>query len=86
LQVLLLSFEGKDLETKSREVFRLLRAIQKDYQKVNDNFETLQKHLTNAHNMMGDVLSIFSQLGQKISSTRNLEIEKKKIDLPEGDT
>ena len=78
LQVLLLSFEGKDLETKSREVFRLLRAIQKDYQKVNDNFGTLQKHLTNAHNMMGTVFNMFSQLGQKINSTQNLGLGTKK--------
>ena len=31
LQVLLLSFQGKDLESKSKQVFQLLRGIQKDY-------------------------------------------------------
>jgi DNA recombination protein RmuC len=77
LQVLLLSFEGKDLEQKSREVFRLLRAIQKDYEKVNDNLGTLQKHLTNAFNMLGNVFSSFIQLGQKINSTQNLGIGTK---------
>jgi DNA recombination protein RmuC len=72
LQVLLLSFEGKDLELKSKEVFRILRAIQKDYGKVEDNLSTLQKHLNNAYNMMGNVFSAFNQLGQKITSTQNL--------------
>lgn len=72
LQVLLLSFEGKDLEVKSREVFRILRAIQKDYSKVNDNLGVLQKHLTNAYNMMSAVVSSFTQLGQKITSTQSL--------------
>jgi len=72
LQVLLLSFEGKDLETKSREVFRILRAVQKDYTKVEDNISVLQKHLNNAYNMMSSVITSFTQLGQKISSTQSL--------------
>jgi len=41
----------------------------------------LQKHLTNAHNMMGDVLSVFAVLGQKISSTKNLDSGKEEKDL-----
>src|SRR4030043_899238 len=79
LQVLLLSFEGKDLEAKSREVFKILRGMHKDYAKVGDNLSTLQKHLTNAFNMMGNVFSSFTQLGQKISQTKNLGdgVEKK---------
>jgi DNA recombination protein RmuC len=72
LQVLLLSFEGKDLEVKSREVFKLLRAIQKDYAKVEDNMNTLQKHLTNAFNMMGQVFGSFTIMGQKITSSQKL--------------
>jgi len=72
LQVILVSFEGKDLESKSREVFRILRAVQKDYSKVENNLGILQKHLTNAFNMMGNVFSSFTQLGQKISSTQSL--------------
>ncbi len=78
LQVLLLSFEGKDLELKSKEVFRTLRAIQKDYGKVEENLGTLQKHLNNAYNMMSNVFSSFNQLGQKISSTQNISGEKRK--------
>lgn len=72
LQVLLLSFEGKDLEAKSKEVFRILRAIQNDYGKVEENLSTLQKHLNNAYNMMTNVFSSFNQLGQKINSTQKL--------------
>ena len=78
LQVLLLSFEGKDLETKSREVFRILRAVQKDYTKVEDNIGVLQKHLNNAYNMMSSVITSFTQLGQKISSTQSLGAGVKK--------
>lgn len=77
LQVLLLSFEGKELEAKSREIFRLLRAIQKDYSKVNENLGILQKHMTNAYNMMGNVFTSFLHLGQKITSTQGLGQEVK---------
>ena len=86
LQVLLLSFEGKDLELKSKEVFRILRAIQKDYSKVDENLSVLQKHLNNAYNVMSNVFSSFTQLGQKISSTQNLsgEIKKETKELEDG--
>lgn len=77
LQVLLLSFEGKDLELKSKEIFRILRAVQNDYGKVEENLSTLQKHLNNAYNMMGNVTSSFNTLGQKISSTQKLGDSKK---------
>ena len=74
LQTILLSFEGQKIESRAREVFRVLRAIQKDYTKVEDNLGVLQKHLNNAYNMMGNVFGSFTQLGQKISSTHSLDI------------
>src|SRR3989304_9583778 len=74
LKAILMSFEGQKIESQAKEILSSLRAIQKDYEKVGSGLSVLQKHLTNAHNIMGDVLSIFSQLGQKISSTRNLDI------------
>jgi DNA recombination protein RmuC len=72
LQTILLSFEGQKIEQRAKEVFRVLRAIQKDYSKVEDNLSTLQRHLNNAYNMMSNVLSSFTQLGQKITSTQSL--------------
>jgi len=75
LQVLLLSFQGKDLEQKSQEVFRLLRAIQKDYEKIDEHLGVMGKHVTNAYNSMNTVTSSFSLLGQKLSSTRRLGSE-----------
>ena len=72
LQVLLLSFQGKDLEQKSREIFRLLRAIQKDYGKVEDNLSTLGKHITNAYNGMSSVNGAFQVMGQKLTQTKIL--------------
>lgn len=72
LQVLLLSFQGKDLEQKSRQVFQLLRAIQKDYGKIEENLGILGKHINNAYNSMSTVSGSFSLLGQKLSQTQTL--------------
>lgn len=71
LQVLLLSFQGKDLEQKSKQVFQLLRAIQKDYGKVEESLGVLGRHITNAHNSMSSVSSSFGLMGQKLSQTQS---------------
>ena len=75
LQTILLSFEGKKIESKSREVFRMLRAIQNDYEKVNENMITLGKHLANATSQFSNVTTGFSQLGNKLTATRTIEEE-----------
>jgi DNA recombination protein RmuC len=73
LQTILLSFEGKKIETKSREVFKLLRATQADFEKVNDNMMILGKHLTNATAQFSNVSTGFNQLGNKLQATRTIE-------------
>lgn len=84
LQVLLLSFQGKELEQKSREVFKLLRAIQKDYGKVEENLGVLGRHINNAYNSMNSVSSTFNLLGQKLSQTQTLSAmpeEQKQLEM-----
>ncbi len=72
LQVLLLSFQGKELEHKSREVLQLLRAVQKDYVRVEEQMSVLNKHITNSYNTVNAVNSGFAALGQKLSRTSEL--------------
>lgn len=72
LQVLLLSYQGKEMEQKSRELFRLFRAIQKDYSKVEENLNVLGKHVGNAYNSMNTVQNSVQLLGQKLSQTQTL--------------
>lgn len=72
LQVLLLSFQEKELEQKSKQVFQLLRAIQKDYGKIEENLGVLSKHVGNAYNTMSSVSGSFSLMGQKLSQTKQL--------------
>ncbi|HVZ59123.1 MAG TPA: DNA recombination protein RmuC [Patescibacteria group bacterium] len=73
LQTILLSFEGKKIESRSKEVFRLLRTIQIEYDKVNDNMGILGKHLGNASAQFANVTTGFSQLGNKLTATQTLE-------------
>jgi len=81
LQTILLSFEGKKMEGKAKEVLQLLRALQKDYEKTEGAINVLGKHLQNAYNQMNHVVSGFNLLGQKLSSVQNLSPgeEKKKL-------
>lgn len=73
LQTILLSFEGKKIEAHSKEVFRTLRAMQIDYDKVQENMGVLGKHINNASAQFSNVTSQFLTMGQKLSSTKNLE-------------
>ena len=73
LQTILLSFEGKKIEQRSKQVFALLRALQTDYNKVNDSLDVLGKHLGNASSQFSNVTKGFFQIGQKLSNTKQLE-------------
>ncbi len=73
LQTILLSFEGKKIESRSKEVFKLLRTLQLDYEKINENMGTLGKHLNNATAQFTNVSVGFSQFGNKLSTTKHLE-------------
>jgi DNA recombination protein RmuC len=77
LKAILMSFEGQKIETQAKVILSSLRAIQKDYEKTNDALSVLQRHLTNAYNTMTSVFGSFAQLGQKITSTRELESSTK---------
>jgi len=75
LQTILLSFEGKKIESRSREVFKLLRSIQLEYEKVNDSMGVLGKHLGNATAQFVNVTTGFTHIGTKLQTTKMLEEE-----------
>ena len=72
LRAILMSFEGQKIELKTKEVLQAIRAIQRDYNQVGDKLSILQRHLNNAYNMMNNVYTAFTKLGQKITSTQSL--------------
>lgn len=73
LQTILLSFEGKKIEAKSKQVFALLRAIQHDYSDLEENLSLVSKHLSNAQSQLNNASQGFNKLGQKINSTQYLD-------------
>jgi len=73
LQTILLSLEGQKIAGKTAEVFTLLRAVQKDYEKLNENFTLLGKHLTNAYNSMNSTTQTMNQIGNKLESSHSLK-------------
>ena len=72
LQVILLSFQGKEIEKRSRQLFTLMRSIQKDYGKLGETLGVLNKHVNNSYNQMANVNSEFTLMGQKLASTQTL--------------
>lgn len=83
IKAILMSFEGQKIEKQAKEILASLRAIKKDYGKVEENLSVLQKHLVNATNMMGNVYSSFTNLGHKIDTTQNLDINDKRAKIEE---
>lgn len=72
LRAILMSFEGQRIEARARTILAAIRAIQKDYNKVEENLGVLGRHLQNAYNQMANVFSGFTLLGQKLTSTQAL--------------
>jgi len=88
LKAILMSFEGQKIEARARQILATIRAVQKDYQKVEDNLSVLSRHIQNAYNQMSNVLSGFTLLGQKLSSTQaldeGLKEDKKQLGIRES--
>ncbi|MBI5122375.1 DNA recombination protein RmuC [Candidatus Roizmanbacteria bacterium] len=76
IKAILISFEGEKIETKAKEILKILQAIKKDYQKTDEALSVLNKHVTNAYNQSSQVTKSFSSLGQKLESTNLLAVEK----------
>lgn len=80
LQTILLSFEGKKIESRSKELFTLLRSMQIDYEKIDENMSVLGKHINNAYSQFGNVSSGISNLGQKLNTTKTLDEKQKQLE------
>lgn len=87
LQTILLSFAGKQIEIKTKQVFKLLRGMTQDYEKIVAGLGVMGRHVTNAYNQMNNVNQAVTQLGQKLSSTQTLdEVKNTKELIPGSDS
>lgn len=71
LRSILMAMEGQRIEKEAKEILSLVRSIQKDYLKADDNLGILSRHITNAYNQLANVNKSFSHLGQKISMPKH---------------
>ncbi len=79
LRAILMGFEGQKITAQAQKILSGLRSIQKEYEKVGENLDTLGKHVNNAANMMGQVDAGFGKLGEKINLTNQLEEVQKEM-------
>lgn len=73
LQVLLLSFQGKELASQTKQIFQTFRALQKDYSRLQGQLSILQKHISNAYNQSSQVSKSADQIGLHLSTNPALD-------------
>lgn len=78
LRVLFLAFESEEISQTAKEVLGALRGIQTEAKKFGEDLSVLNRHITNAKNMMESVNSSFLRLNSKIENTGQLQGEKTK--------
>ena len=83
LKAILMSFEGKRIQSQAKEILTILSSIKKDYEKTDDALSILTRHITNSYNQLAQVSKSFVSLGQKLSSTSLLSKEEKQEKLIE---
>lgn len=86
LRAILMSFEGQKIEARAREILLTIKAVQKDYNRVEEGLGILNRHINNSYNTMAGVIGVFTQLGQKISATQALGQSKEEVREIEGTT
>lgn len=81
LKVILVSHEGQRIEKRAKSILSTLHSMKKDYEKLENSFSIMSKHVGNAYNQSSNTMLYITKLGQKIDSTSELqEPEIKKIE------
>lgn len=73
LKAILVSFEGQRIQSQAKEILVMLQSIKKDYEKSDEAFNILTKHITNTYNQSSQFSRNFMSLGQKINSTHTIQ-------------
>lgn len=80
LRSILIGFEGQKISQQAHKILSNMRSVQQEFNKANENIETLSRHITNSYNMMTTVTTSINKLGQRLEETNALEsksLEKK---------
>lgn len=78
LKAILMGFEGQEISKHAQEILSSLKAIQKEYEKVDEQLDILGKHIGNSYNMMNQVQGGFTRLGQKLQTMSTIEKQELK--------
>ncbi len=73
LQVLLLSFQGKEMEKQTQQILQILQAVSKEHAILMEELTVLGKHVNNAYNSVNTVRQTAMMVGSKLSETRMLK-------------
>lgn len=79
LRAIITSLEGAKIQKQAIIILQIIRAIGKDYDKVKENLSVLSKHITNSYNQMNVVNTNFINLGQKLSTTKQIELPTEEL-------
>lgn len=72
LKAILVSFEGQRVQSQAKEILMMLQSIKKDYEKSDEAYSILTKHITNTYNQSTQFSRNFMSLGQKINSSHTI--------------
>lgn len=79
LKVILISHEGQRIQKQAKEILVTLQSMRKDYEKTEESFAVLNKHIGNAYNQSKNAMQNLSKLGQKIDQTASLSTSEEKL-------
>lgn len=86
LQAILMSFEGQKIEARAKEIITLLQSLKKDYEKTDEAFSILGRHITNAYNQVSNVSKLFLTFGQKLDISKSFEDKQTNLLDPSSST
>lgn len=72
LKSILISFEGQRIQSQAKEILKHLQGVRKDFEKADESFGILNKHINNAFSQSQQLSRNFLSLEQKINSTKTL--------------
>jgi DNA recombination protein RmuC len=78
LKGVLMAYQSKQLQEKSFEILKLIKAVNKDYSLIEESLGILGRHITNAYNQMSNVTMGVSSLGNKLDQAQSISIGESK--------
>jgi DNA recombination protein RmuC len=76
LRVIMIGFEKQQVGEKAKQILQALRSIKKESQKFEEDFDILQKHVSNAKTKADEAQTGFARLSSKIDNAQRISPPK----------